>query len=73
MTAAVRLYAAKGEADSRRPAGAAPKSVTPTEIVVTVSDLIRVRRPQSLGRVDVVQPNEDEDRCEEEHGKECAK
>jgi hypothetical protein len=41
MTAAVRLYAAKTETD-RPPAQPVTASVvTPTEIVVTVSDLIR--------------------------------
>jgi hypothetical protein len=41
MTAAVRLYAAKAETDAppARPLDSA--SVTPTDIVVTVSDLIR--------------------------------
>ena len=40
MTAAVRLYAAKAEGDTP-PAGVAPERVTPTDIVVTVSALIR--------------------------------
>jgi hypothetical protein len=40
MTAAVRLYAAKAEADDP-PAVVAPDRVTPTDIVVTVSALIR--------------------------------
>jgi len=40
MTAAVRLYAAKAEADDP-PAVVAPEQVTPTDIVVTVSALIR--------------------------------
>jgi hypothetical protein len=40
MTAAVRLYAAKAEADER-PAVVTPELVTPTDIVVTVSALIR--------------------------------
>ena len=41
MTAAVRLYAAKAETDSPPAAPVSAASVTPTEIVVTVSDLIR--------------------------------
>jgi hypothetical protein len=40
MTAAVRLYAAKAEGDTP-PAVVAPERVTPTDIVVTVSALIR--------------------------------
>jgi len=40
MTAAVRLYAAKAEGDTP-PAVVAPEQVTPTDIVVTVSALIR--------------------------------
>ncbi len=40
MTAAVRLYAAKAEGDTA-PAVVAPEQVTPTDIVVTVSALIR--------------------------------
>jgi hypothetical protein len=40
MTAAVRLYAAKAEADEP-PAVVAADRVTPTDIVVTVSALIR--------------------------------
>jgi hypothetical protein len=40
MTAAVRLYAAKAEGDAP-PAVVAPEQVTPTDIVVTVSALIR--------------------------------
>jgi hypothetical protein len=40
MTAAVRLYAAKAEADDP-PAVVTPELVTPTDIVVTVSALIR--------------------------------
>jgi hypothetical protein len=40
MTAAVRLYAAKAEADET-PAVVTPELVTPTDIVVTVSALIR--------------------------------
>jgi hypothetical protein len=41
MTAAVRLYAAKAETDSPPATPVTPASVTPTDIVVTVSDLIR--------------------------------
>jgi predicted neutral ceramidase superfamily lipid hydrolase len=40
MTAAVRLYAAKAEGDTP-PAVVAPERVTPTDVVVTVSALIR--------------------------------
>ena len=40
MTAAVRLYAAKAEGDNP-PAVVAPEQVTPTDVVVTVSALIR--------------------------------
>jgi hypothetical protein len=40
MTAAVRLYAAKAEGDTP-PAVVTPEHVTPTDIVVTVSALIR--------------------------------
>jgi hypothetical protein len=41
MTAAVRLYAAKAETDRPPSQPITPSAVTPTEIVVTVSDLIR--------------------------------
>ena len=40
MTAAVRLYAAKAEADEP-PAVVTPEHITPTDVVVTVSALIR--------------------------------
>ena len=40
MTAAVRLYAAKADTDTP-PAVVTPDRVTPTDIVVTVSALIR--------------------------------
>ena len=41
MTAAVRLYAAKAETDHPPAQPITPSSVTPTDVVVTVSDLIR--------------------------------
>jgi hypothetical protein len=41
MTAAVRLYAAKAETDQPPAQPIAPERVTPTDIVVTVSDMIR--------------------------------
>jgi hypothetical protein len=41
MTAAIRLYAAKAESESPGARPVTPESVTPTDIVVTVSDLIR--------------------------------
>jgi hypothetical protein len=41
MTAAVRLYAAKAETDRPPARPVDPSRVTPTDIVVTVSDLIR--------------------------------
>jgi hypothetical protein len=41
MTAAVRLYAAKAETDKPPEQPVTPSSVTPTDIVVTVSDLIK--------------------------------
>jgi hypothetical protein len=41
LTAAVRLYAAKAETDKPPAQPITPSAVTPTEIVVTVSDLIR--------------------------------
>jgi hypothetical protein len=41
LTAAVRLYAAKAETDRPPAQPITPSSVTPTEIVVTVSDLIK--------------------------------
>jgi hypothetical protein len=40
MTAAVRLYAAKTEAEGER-APVTPERVTPTDIVVTVSAMLR--------------------------------
>ena len=41
MTAAVRLYAAKVDADMAPAQPITPSAVTPTDIVVTVSDLIK--------------------------------
>ena len=41
MTAAIRLYAAKADADNPQPRPVTPELVTPTDIVVTVSALIR--------------------------------
>jgi hypothetical protein len=41
MTAAVRLYAAKAEADGASAQPVTPALVTPTDVVVTVSALIR--------------------------------
>ena len=41
MTAAVRLYAAKADTEAPPSQPVAPELVTPTEIVVTASDLIR--------------------------------
>ena len=41
LTAAVRLYAAKAETDTPPAQAITPSSVTPTDVVVTVSDLIR--------------------------------
>lgn len=41
LTAAVRLYAAKTESDAPPAQPITPSAVTPTDIVVTVSDLIK--------------------------------
>jgi hypothetical protein len=41
MTAAIRLYAAKTDADNSPVRPVTPELVTPTDIVVTVSALIR--------------------------------
>jgi hypothetical protein len=41
MTAAVRLYAAKAETDQPPSSPITPSSVTPTDVVVTASGLIR--------------------------------
>ena len=41
MTAAVRLYAAKSESDKPPAQPITPSAVTPTEVVVMASDLIR--------------------------------
>src|SRR5260370_27667022 len=41
MTAAVRLYAAKTDSENPKTRPVTPERVTPTDIVVTVSDLIR--------------------------------
>jgi hypothetical protein len=41
LTAAVRLYAAKTESDKPPMQPITPSSVTPTDIVVTVSDMIK--------------------------------
>ena len=41
MTAAVRLYAAKTETDNPPATPITPDRVTPTDVVVTVSDIIK--------------------------------
>ena len=41
LTAAVRLYAAKAETDTPPARAITSSAVTPTDVVVTVSDLIR--------------------------------
>jgi hypothetical protein len=41
MTVAVRLYAAKAEAENSAVRPVTPEEVTPTDVVVTVSALIR--------------------------------
>jgi hypothetical protein len=41
MTAAVRLYAAKAEGDKPPQQPITPSAVTPTDVVVTVSDMIK--------------------------------
>jgi hypothetical protein len=41
MTAAVRLYAAKTETDTPPASPITPDQVTPTDVVVTVSDIIK--------------------------------
>jgi hypothetical protein len=41
MTAAVRLYAAKTDVDGNTPLPVEPEKLTPTDVVVTVSQLIR--------------------------------
>ena len=41
LTAAVRLYAAKADTDQPPATPITPSSVTPTDVVVTASDLIR--------------------------------
>jgi hypothetical protein len=41
LTAAVRLYAAKTEADAPPASPVTASAVTPTEVVVTVSDMLK--------------------------------
>ena len=41
MTAAIKLYAAKAEAEEQFPAPVSADKVTPTEIVLVVSELLR--------------------------------
>jgi hypothetical protein len=41
LTAAIKLYAAKAEAEERFPAPVSAEKVTPTEIVLVVSELLR--------------------------------
>ena len=41
LTAAVRLYAAKTESDKPPAQAVTPSAVTPTDVVVTVSDIIK--------------------------------
>ena len=41
LTAAIKLYAAKAEAEERFPAPVSAEKITPTEIVLVVSELLR--------------------------------
>lgn len=41
LTAAIRLYAAKAESDTPPATPITPQRVTPTDVVVAVSDIIR--------------------------------
>ena len=41
MTAAVRLYAAKSDAEGTTPLPLIPEKITPTDVVVSVSEMIR--------------------------------
>src|SRR4026209_2842981 len=41
LTAAIKLYAAKAEAEEQFPAPVSAEKVTPTEIVLVVSELLR--------------------------------
>jgi hypothetical protein len=41
LTAAIKLYAAKAEAEGQCPAPVTAEKVTPTEIVLVVSELLR--------------------------------
>ena len=41
MPAAVRLYAAKSDVDGATPQPIVPENVTPTDVVVTVTEIIR--------------------------------
>ena len=41
LTAAIRLYAAKAEAEEQLPAPVSAEKVTPTDIVLVVSELLR--------------------------------
>jgi hypothetical protein len=41
LTAAVRLYAAKTDVDGETPPPVEPEKLTPTDVVVTVTQLIR--------------------------------
>ena len=41
LTAAIKLYAAKAEAEEQLPAPVSAEKITPTEIVLVVSELLR--------------------------------
>ena len=41
LTAAIKLYAAKAEAEERFPAPVSAEKITPTEIVLVVSEMLR--------------------------------
>jgi len=41
LTAAIRLYAAKSDVDGATPQPIVPEKVTPTDVVVTVTEIIR--------------------------------
>ena len=56
LTAAIKLYAAKAEAEEQFPAPVSAEKVTPTEIVLVVSEIAACGRHQPVRFGDVVSP-----------------
>ena len=58
LTAAIKLYAAKAEGVATPAPPVSADKITPTEVVVVVSEMLRARRSQPVRPVDVVPPRQ---------------